>query len=299
MPQILETYLQYHRVEGSTRDTIRAYRAEVGLFVRFLQGRGHSLVPGDVTSLDIIAHLEDMKVRGLAPRSIRSRYQAISTFFVWAVLWEFVSANPADRLKPPKVPKTRKPFLKPEAFQQLLSLCPLNTFLGARRQSMFWMLLTSGIRHKELASLLLEDLEWQGFSIRVRMGKGQKERRVPFHQETQRALLRYLAHRHDDLPNVWLTEERRPLTYNGVGQDIKRLMAIAGISDQVKDPCHIFRRTWAANAVRQGIPRQYIQAKGGWASPVMIDLYAEAMQDEEGEASEAFRGFDPFGGAHR
>ena len=55
---------------------------------------------------------------------------------------------------------------------------------------------------------------------------------------------------------------------------------------------HIFRRTWAANAVRQGIHRPYIQAVAGWSTPTMLDHYTAAMLGKE-EAVEAFRNSDP------
>ena len=61
-----------------------------------------------------------------------------------------------------------------------------------------------------------------------------------------------------------------------------------------EDPLHIFRRTFAANAVRQGIPRQYTQAIAGWSNSQMLDRYTAAMEAEEG-VIEAFRQFKPFG----
>lgn len=128
--------------------------------------------------------------------------------------------------------------------------------------------------------------------IRVRMGKGQKDRRVPFHREAQRTVLRYLSYREDGLPQLWVTEERRPLTPGGIGQDMKRLIERAGLREVVKDACHIFRRTWAASAVRQRIPRQFILEAAGWSTPAMLDHYTEAMREEG--AIEAFREFEPF-----
>ena len=63
---------------------------------------------------------------------------------------------------------------------------------------------------------------------------------------------------------------------------------------ELKDACHIFRRTFAANAVKQRIPRQYVLAIAGWSTPQMLDLYEAAMEAEE-EAIDAFREFKPFG----
>jgi integrase len=63
---------------------------------------------------------------------------------------------------------------------------------------------------------------------------------------------------------------------------------------KVKDRMHVFRRTWAANAVRQGVPRPYVQSLAGWSTPTMMDEYTAAMQGEEA-AIEALRDFDPWG----
>ena len=76
------------------------------------------------------------------------------------------------------------------------------------------------------------------------------------------------------------------------GRIMKRLAERAEI--ELKDACHIFRRTFAANAVKQSIPRPYVQAIAGWSMPQMLDHYVAAMEAEE-EAIEAFREFKPFG----
>ena len=82
------------------------------------------------------------------------------------------------------------------------------------------------------------------------------------------------------------------LGYDGIWQDLKRLAERAEL--ELKDACHIFRRTFAANAVRQNIPRPYVKAVAGWSTMQMLDHYVEAMEAEE-EAIERFRDFKPFG----
>ena len=75
----------------------------------------------------------------------------------------------------------------------------------------------------------------------------------------------------------------------------KRLLVRAGIRDEIQDGFHIFRRTWAANAVEQGVPRPYVQGRGGWSSPFMLDHYVQAMQEEGDKTIEKFREIDPVG----
>ena len=274
------------------------YRKEVGLFFGYLASMEHSLCAVDVTAFHVLAHMEDMRNRGLRPRTVRTRLQAVKTFFTWATNWEIIPGSVAksiERIKPPKLPKEPKPFIQPDSFDRLLELCPLNTFVGARRQSMLWVMATTGIRRKELWMLEIGDLDWELGRVIIRKGKGQRFRVAPFSKQAQRPLLRYLQHRADKHPCLWVTEERRPLSYNGVGQDISRLCGYAGIKDGVKDVCHIFRRTFIAWAEKDKIPREYTMAVVGHRTEAMISHYAAAMREEEAEALEAFRDFQPFG----
>ena len=105
-------------------------------------------------------------------------------------------------------------------------------------------------------------------------------------------MLRYLHQRTDSHDWLWITEEGSRLAYDSIWQDLNRLAGRAGFA--LKDACHIFRRTFAANAVKQKIPRQYVQAVAGWSTPHMLDDYVAAMEAEE-EAIDAFREFKPFG----
>ena len=292
LSDLLTAHLQYHSIEGSTEDTLKHKKKELRPFLRYLEEQGHSMLPGDVTLFDVMGHLEDLKLRGMAVTTIHTRRRALHAWFAWMVDWEIIEVNPVSKVKAPRLPKVRKPFMTEADFQKLLDLCPLSTLVGSRRASILWLLATTGMRRRELHMLSREDMDWDVGAIRVVHGKGQKERRVPFLRPAQRPVLRYLNNRWDAHDCMWVSEEGRPLGYHGLGQDISRLFERAGVI--TKDSFHVFRRTFAANAVRQGVPRQYTQAIAGWASSQMLDRYTAAMEAEEG-AIEAFRGFKPFG----
>ncbi len=112
LPEILENYLRYHRIEGSTEATVKFYAKELRLFLQDLE----KIDPDcqtltDLSSLHVLQHLGSMRERGLKPRSIRTRWQAITTRLNWCVDWGLIDYSPAANIKAPKVPKTRKPFL--------------------------------------------------------------------------------------------------------------------------------------------------------------------------------------------
>jgi len=183
LPDLVDFYIySVHELGGHTQATIAAYRKHIGPFLRWLESSGHDLDIQNVTAFHVLSYMQAKKVSGASPRYIRGIYQHVKTFFSWAVEWEIIERSPMTKIKPPKVPKQSKGFIKREQFQALLDECPLNTFTGARRQAMIWLLITTGMRRMELANLKLSDLEWkvrEGI-IKIRQGKGQKDRWVPF-----------------------------------------------------------------------------------------------------------------------
>ena len=79
--EALDNYLLYHRIESSTDATIKFYAKEVRLFLKDVDPDCQTLQ--DLTPLHVLKHLASMKDRGLAPRSVRSRWQAITTWLNW------------------------------------------------------------------------------------------------------------------------------------------------------------------------------------------------------------------------
>ena len=284
--ETVETYLRYCRVQGFTDQTLATYSKELNWFLKWMG----EVVLDDITTIQLMTYLEGLKLRGLAPRTIAGRHGTLRAFFRWTVDWELLEVSPAAKLKPPRVPRRRKGFVTREQYEDILRICPPSTFTGARRQVMFRLMKSTGARLNELFMLRLSDLETN--RIRVVWGKGQKERFIPYADEVKLAVMKYLLLRgRDEHPGLWVSEERTPMTYRGLQSDVNRVMRRAGV--EVKDKAHAFRRTWAANAVRAGVPRMYVQAIGGWANPAMLDRYTEALQGEA-EALEAFANFDPW-----
>jgi len=137
-----------------------------------------------------------------------------------------------------------------------------------------------------------DDLDWDRGRFRVWHGKGNKERLAPFHRDAQRAISRYLGHRTDGWPELWVSEERRPLGYAGMSNDIQRVRDWAGVT--VKDSAHAFRRTFAGNALRAGTLRQHVQILGGWEDDSMLGIYTSWLELDIEGALEAVRDVDPW-----
>jgi len=180
-----------------------------------------------------------------------------------------------QNIKPPKIPKKIiKPFSSQD-INNLLLLCAGNKFLDLRNRAIVLLFLDTGLRLAELASIQLQDIDFDDETIRV-LGKGSKERIVRMGKTTQKALLKYILSRRDDYPCLWLTEERKPLTVEGIQTAIKRLCRRAEITDARPSP-HTFRHTAAILYLRNKGDIFTLQNMLGHASLEMTRRYLSSL----------------------
>ena len=275
----MTNFLFDRRIQECSPLTIRDYRDELGAFIRFVNDAGI----GDadqVTPFHVRSFLGNLQDLGRAPTTVNRAFGNIRAFFNWMVYEDYLTGSPCAKIKAPKVPQVIKPLISFEQFQHLLSLCPANTFAGARRRAMYVLLWNSGIRVKEIAALTCNDLEWDQRRIKV-FGKGAKERYAPFTPEAQRAMKRYLRCRTDAGPEVWVGRSGQPMTRGGIQQDLGGMFRRAGLNKTLKDPCHIFRRTFAMKLLEDGLDVTFVQQIMGHSSLEVLRKHYLTRLDSE------------------
>lgn len=261
--------------------TIATYERRVG---RFLDQTG-KLRPAQIDKSDVANYIFSLQERSCSLAYQRSVFVALAVFFKYMVREKIMAQSPMEGLKAPRVPRHGKEFVTEEQFRRMLAVCPRD-FCGARNQAWLWMLWSTGCRLDGLAKLRLKDLDWNKGRVTV-IEKFNKQRVVPFSLEAQRAVYRYIQARKqhferfrqdDTLEQLWVGEERRPLSYWGIQQINRRLMDRAGV--HFKDQHHAFRRTWAMRNLSAGVPLKYVQLVGGWDDIASMEVYVRAMESE-------------------
>lgn len=280
----LDEYLRWCRVSGQMETTIDVKGRDLRRFLAWLGD-------DELTPWTVLANMEHLYQMGRSAVTVRNRVKNLKAWCRWMVEWGYLEASPMERIKLPTVRHEGRGFVRSEGFEQLLAHCG-DGVRGRRQKAMLWLLATTGMRRGELHALKRADLDWRNGTIRIRKGKGGKERWVPFSLEAQEVVAEYLEHLEDG-EALWIGRGGKPISYGYIWIDLNQVVERAGI--QIKDVCHVFRRTFAANAVRQAIPRQYVMAVAGWSKPDMLDHYVRGLEAETGEALHAFEGFNPFG----
>lgn len=264
----VRNYLISCKVEGKSPHTIDIYSIVLRRFSEVCN-------PTIAQAGDIRLFLLSLQETGRKSSTVHVYYRSLKTFYNWLVNEGVIGKSPMLNIKPPKLPKLLiRPFTRQD-IENLMYLTKSDNFLDLRNRGLFLIFLDTGIRLEEMSKIQLHDIDLEHETIRV-MGKGSKARLVRIGKVTQKALLRYLLARDDDYPDLWLTEERRPMTRNGIQVTVKRYCRAAVTSGARPSP-HTFRHTAAINYLRNGGDQFTLQIMLGHSSLEMTRRYVSSL----------------------
>lgn len=188
-----EAFLAYLRLErGCSPHTLRAYRADVASLLDHLaRGRATELGALDVSALR--SWLARLRSTGAARSSLNRRAAVARTFTAWAARTGRLPTDPGPMLGTARTPRKLPGVLTVGQAQALLQVAEASDEPAQLRDlAVLELLYATGVRVGELVGLDLASVDYERKLLRV-MGKGSKERSVPFGQPARRALQEYLT----------------------------------------------------------------------------------------------------------
>ena len=272
MPWRLPDFTSYLRDERNcSAHTVRAYEREVGRFVDFAQREmacpdARAVTPAVVRSF--LAHLHELH---LAKVSSQRALAALRTYFRFLGREGVVAANPAKVVPTPRAPKKLPEVATAPELADLLSALP-DTAVGRRDRAALELLYGAGLRVAELVGLGLDDVDLGRRLVRV-LGKGGKERVVPFGREAERALRAYLPDRGAWRTKAAVADEDEPLFVNQRGgrlsdRSLRRILDVAVLRIALAHHLHphTLRHAFATHLLEAGMDLRSIQELLGHAS---------------------------------
>jgi integrase/recombinase XerC len=195
LQRAIEDYTVHLAVErGYSVQTVRAYRSDLQAFAAFAGERG-MLGTSDIT-LDVLREwLWSAAQQGRSKATLARRSASARGFTAWLARTTSETADPASRLRSPKPDKTLPRVVNRAQMAGMLDALAVKAAEGepgaVRDQAVIELLYASGIRVSELTGLDVDDVDLERLTVRV-LGKGSKERIVPFGVPARDALVGYI-----------------------------------------------------------------------------------------------------------
>ncbi|MGV9712359.1 tyrosine recombinase XerC [Gordonia sp. NPDC003424] len=190
---LLDDFTAYLRYEkGHSEHTVRAYVGDVRGLIAYAGARGVAI--GDIDLTLLRSWLADHTRRGAARTSIARQVSSAKTFCAWAAREGVFGADPSTRLQAPKAHRTLPAVLAPAQAAAAAGSIPTDADddpIAMRDRLIVELLYASGIRVGELCGLDIGDVDGARRVLRV-VGKGNKQRTVPYGEPAARAIDRWL-----------------------------------------------------------------------------------------------------------
>jgi integrase/recombinase XerC len=303
MKQAIERFMQYLRYErNSSPGTLREYRRNLQQFEAFLTPPGEKTLPlGEIDHRIVREYISSLYDRRLEKASVALQLASLRSFFKFCIREKFARTNPASLVSTPKLAKRVPRVLTAEELNRFLdnlgSGAPKKSRRGRaptlrseeesklilkRDRAILELLYASGLRVSELAGLDLGDVDRRGQMLRV-LGKGRKERVVPYGEKAQTALEAYwpvrdeiLAHPRTkpDAEAVFLNHLGGRLTARSVHSIVKKYVRLANVNWDLHP--HSLRHAFATHLLADGADLRAIQELLGHASLSTTQRYTQA-----------------------
>ena len=282
-----ERFLAWLQIEqGRAGKTIEAYRSDLQAYEEWLQTRGRSALAA--TSADVEAFVQFLRKHGKAPRSVARQFAAVRMLHKYLVVEGERADDPAGLVDGVKVPSgLPHPLPEDDVIRLIASITGDDSF-ARRDRALVEFLYATGARISEACGMSLGDLDMDDSLVRL-MGKGSKERIVPFGRSAHAALRDYLDEggRGMLVPERWRTRDHADAVFLGVRGTrltrqaafhiVRKYAALAGIKDDVSP--HTLRHSCATHMLVHGADLRVVQELLGHASVSTTQVYTK-VDDE-------------------
>ncbi|MGY6276548.1 tyrosine recombinase XerC [Methylomonas sp. MgM2] len=269
--QSITQFLDYLRGEKrASQHTVSAYHRDLERLRRFCSERDIAHW-GGLTGAGIRFYVANRHKAGLSAKSLQRELAAIRSFFQYLLKKQIVNQNPAQGIQAPKSAKKLPKILDVDQMTGILDIAP-DSILEIRDSAIFELFYSSGLRLSELVMLDIHDLDLAEGILKVRYGKGGKQRQVPVGSKAVDALRRWLQCRpSSDSVALFISGRGSRLGQRSVQLRLEKWCVKHGVSERIHP--HMLRHSFASHLLEASQDIRAVQELLGHADVSTTQIY--------------------------
>ncbi len=264
------TYLESER--RYSPHTLAAYQRDLKAFIEFSKQR-NVINWSSMDDQHVRAFVASQHRKGLSGKSLQRQLSSVRTLFNYLCRHHLADSNPAQGVPAPKAPKRLPETLGVDQLEGLLNF-PGNDALACRDRAIMELFYGCGLRLSELTGLNLSDIDWQQRTVSV-LGKGRKQRYVPFGTKADKALKQWIKHRtviieHGETA-LFVSRNGNRISNSNVQQRLKKRALQQGVGISLHP--HMLRHSFASHILESSNDLRAVQELLGHANLSTTQIY--------------------------
>ena len=263
--------------------TIKAYKNDLTRFNQFLNQGASRIKFKEINRNDIRRFLADEYENEYTSKTVARRLATIKSFFKYLVKVELIEDNVSIHIHSPKVPKKLPNFVDKNLIDVLMTSPPVDTLIGVRDRAVLELFYSTGVRLSELVNMNIGDFHIDKKLVRV-IGKGSKERMIPYGKTAESAIENYLKMRNLSFKPVFA---RSPLFVNSSEKRISKRTIQRRMNNYIKLVAdgksvgpHLLRHTFATHLLNNGADIRAVKDLLGHSSLSSTQIYTHVSIDK-------------------
>ncbi len=271
LSEVQQQFIEHLKGRSRANATILAYSKDIDQLVIYL-GNLSKTSPDEATLEDLQSFMEKLNKENYTAKSISRKTNSVKTFFKFLKSSGILTNDPSSDLLHPKFENKPPRILTKLEYRALRDAAKGDTRIFA----IIELLLQTGVRIGELASLRVEDVNFEANSLHVPQAEGTVERTIPLNNPAGEAIKKYLEIRPKS-PNhaLFITKTGKPLLIRNIRTAIDRYFRVAGIKQaKVND----LRHAWVATQLEAGMSIVTIAKLAGHKRLTTTEKYLQFIQ---------------------
>ncbi len=269
--QTLAKFFQYLEVEKRvSKHTLKSYQRDINHLINYCISQQYQQWQ-DIKPIDIRQHIAKRHRQGISSKSLQRELSAIRSLYNYQLKKHLLDNNPAQHVRAPKQERKLPKVLDVDQMFGILEANP-DSALEIRDLAIFELFYSSGLRLSELAALDIEDIDFKEQSLRVKKGKGGKQRDLPIGSKAISAINKWLDYRPETTElALFISNKGSRLGQRSIQLRLDRWCKKNGLPEHVHP--HMLRHSFASHLLESSQDIRAVQELLGHSNISTTQIY--------------------------